>query len=199
MRRWHGSSRGEPTGCGVARNRVATHHRRPMNDWIPPQIWASIALAAAFAPARYVVDYSRYAPSRRNVTQPQPDIRWRPRPRFLANLAVGIGLLAVSILIWTPTAERFAQSAAFAPTLLLLLGGFATAGVVRSPGNVRAERSTSALWVIPAVEWRSGTVAGRLWAPARHRPAATDASRGVCGAGKAARRHSGVQSPGRRA
>lgn len=98
---------------------------------IPPQAWLVLILAMfAFGPASYVVRHVRQASAARDVTQPPDDLSWRSRRQLYGNLALLAGLLGAAIFIFTPTAKAFAQSDAFVPAVLGVLGSGALGTVI---------------------------------------------------------------------
>ena len=97
-----------------------------MFDEVPAQFWLLIAIgAAAYAPARYVIEHVAHSPSSQDITQPPEDLNWRRPGKLALNLVIFAGLLALSGFIFTPAAERFARSAIFVPLLLSLFGAIA--------------------------------------------------------------------------
>ena len=97
-----------------------------MFDQVPVRIWLLIAIAAiAFMPAQYVYRFVVHSPSRRDITQPTPDLSWRTSGQFVRNLSILAALLGLAIFIFTPTAEQFAHSPNFWPILMGAFGAWA--------------------------------------------------------------------------
>ena len=90
---------------------------------LPVRVWLLIAICAvACAPAMYTYRYIKHSPRGRDITQPPEDLSWRNPQRLAISLAALVGLAALAIFIYTPTAATFAQSPNFWPTLLGALG-----------------------------------------------------------------------------
>lgn len=97
-----------------------------MFDDVPVRVWLLIAIAAfAWVPAFYVYRHFVHAPSRRDITQPAQDLRWRTSRDFIRNLAILALLIAVAVFIFTPTAEKFARSPRFLPLFTAAIGAWA--------------------------------------------------------------------------
>lgn len=79
----------------------------------------------AIGPASYVSRHVAHAATKRDITLPPEDLSWRSNTYLYRSLAVLAGLLAVGIFIFTPLAEDFARSDAFAPILLGAIGSYA--------------------------------------------------------------------------
>lgn len=114
-----------------------------MFDDIPPQFWLLIAIAAmAAGPIRYIARHLAHDPRRREITLAPEDLEWRTSAQLTRSMAIVTALVALAIFIWTPAAERFAQSPAFLPLLLAALGVYALNTVWRGIMGGRIEPMT---------------------------------------------------------
>jgi tetratricopeptide (TPR) repeat protein len=101
-----------------------------MFDAVPVRVWLLLLIGViAWMPARYVVRHLTWSPSRRDITRPSEDLRWRSPTELTKNSAILIGLAALAVFIFTEAAAEFARSPSFMPILLVGLGVFALCSV----------------------------------------------------------------------
>lgn len=97
-----------------------------MFDDVPTRIWLLIAIAAvAWPPAHYAFQHLAASPARRDITKPPEDLAWRTSAQLVRSLVVLVALTGLSLFIFTPAAERFAQSPSFWPILAASFGAWA--------------------------------------------------------------------------
>lgn len=98
-----------------------------MPDKIPATFWLLIVIAAAaWGPALYLYRHVSASPRHHDITQPPVDLSWRSSSQFWRSTFLIVGLSALAVFIFTPTAEQFGRSRAFPPTLMLTLSACAT-------------------------------------------------------------------------
>ena len=83
-----------------------------------------LSVGLASPAAIYLYRHIKHDPSRRDITQPPENLSWRSGKRFAINAALLLIVAALAVVVWTPKAERFAQTALFLPPLLGVLGGY---------------------------------------------------------------------------
>jgi hypothetical protein len=97
-----------------------------MFDAVPLKVWLLLLIGAiGWMPARYILRHVGRSPSKRDITQPAEDFSWRSRGALAKNVAILIGLAALTVFIFTPTAAEFARSPSFMPILLVCFGAVA--------------------------------------------------------------------------
>lgn len=111
-----------------------------MPDSIPPQAWLLLTLVMlGIGPATYVWRYLIHPTRPRDITQPPDNLSWRSEGHFYRSLAISLALVAVGIFIFTLTAENFARSDAFFPSLLGAIGTYALGATIQGWRNGRIE------------------------------------------------------------
>ena len=97
-----------------------------MLDFVPMQGWVLLLLGLfAVGPARYIFDYYRHDPARRDITLPPEDLEWRTQARFWKNAALLAGAVGVAVFAFTPQAAEFAKSEAATKLLIGGIGSYA--------------------------------------------------------------------------
>lgn len=123
-----------------------------MFDDVPVRIWLLIGLgAAAFAPAR---DVYRHVMQARSLND-EPG--WRDAIPIRRSVSILAGLVAIALFIFTPMAERFANSASFWPLLISGFGLWALSTVWRGffSGKIQpAVRGMDATYERDTQPWR---------------------------------------------
>lgn len=95
-------------------------------DAIPVRGWIVFCLAAvAWAPASYVWNYLTHERRPRDITLPPEDLSWKTRGQLYRSSAILTAIFALGVFIFTPAAERLAQSDWLIPSLLGLIGSYA--------------------------------------------------------------------------
>ena len=96
-----------------------------MFDDIPTRAWLLIGIAAgAYAPVRYIYEHVAHSPARREITQAPENLDWRTSHQFARSSLILVALAAFAAFIFTPAAERFANSPSFFPVLLTAMAAW---------------------------------------------------------------------------
>lgn len=94
-----------------------------MFDQVPVRAWLLLLIAVfAFPAVQYLYRHLKHSPSRRDITQAAEDVSWRTTRRLAWSLSTLVGLLGLSVFIFTPAAEQFAASPRFWPILSAVFG-----------------------------------------------------------------------------